>query len=139
MYSVYILLSMFLILAGGVGLLPPEYVHLKSLLTESQRRESHTTTISVPLQGAAQGATSKMLQEESSVKAEGSAASGESILREVSSSDFLNAVKPLDALPVAYLDFLPVFGSAQRDEVLDISQDRLIVPMERCWALTLHK
>ena len=138
-YSLYIrvLLSMFPILAGGVGLLPPEHVHLKSILTESQRRESHATTISIPLQGT----SSKLLQEESSAvkAAEGSAASGESILREVSSSEFLKAVKPLDALPVAYLDFLPVFGSsAQQEEVLNISRDRLITPMEKCWALTLH-
>ena len=131
-YFLYML--SFRMFSGGVGLLPPEHVYLKSTLTDSQRRESRATTIYIPVQGT----TSKLLQE--SGKTEGHTASRESILREVTSSEFLNAVNLLSASPVAYLPFLPRFGSAQQDSemLMNISQDRFIVPMERCWALTLH-
>ena len=63
----------------------------------------------------------------------------ESLLRPVTSADFLSAMAPLLDMPIIYLDFLPQFRtSTGQEEVLNVSKARLEDPMADCWALTLH-
>ena len=126
--------SMFHSLSGGVGLLPPEHVHLKSTLPEAQRKESRMNTLSIPSGGSSAAASLRNILN----KTEGSGVDVGSLLKMVSSSEFLSAMKSLGDLPIIYLDYLPRFGTAAHEEVLSVSNARLEVPMAECWALTLY-
>lgn len=128
--------SIFHSLSGGVGLLPPEHVHLKSTLPEAQRKESQMNTLSsIPPGGSGAAASSRSLLN----KTEGSDVDMDSLQKIVSSSDFLSAMKSLGSdLPIVYLDFLPQFGTTAHEEVLSVSSARLDVPKAECWALTLY-
>ena len=114
---------------GGIGLIPPEFLHLKSTLPEESRHESKENTIWMAKE------RSRSLSAES---AEQLPSRFPELLADVSRNltpaGFLSAFANIGDPPIAYLGFLPQFDSSS----LNATDTRLQGPLKECWALTLY-
>ena len=138
----------------GMGLLPPEMMHFLSTLPEGERHPGPLNTIHAAV-GPAAAADPSAAPGARTLKAfasheRGLASDGpgdhqqqlkhepvllDAVSKNMTVADFLALANRAHASqPVIYLDFLPVLDELS---VKERASNRLVMPMDQCWALSM--